>query len=226
MKVSEYIDYLTTGECSKLAIASVGDMTANPSTPPTAVQVVNQNKFINYVNLANLALHKRFHLLIKTYEMDNPLNGEEFALPSNFLVPIYAYYTSDYVQVPIKDDSVKLVSDVDHHVSILIPEPFKAVIKGTDAETPAHTQILLKYAAAPTKAKTTYADLKINEVYTEALLNYAAYKAHGAISGDMKDENNTYYLRYEASCKQLINSGMWGNNDIEINTKLEDNGFV
>ena len=34
------------------------------------------------------------------------------------------------------------------------------------------------------------ADLKINEVYTEALLNYSAYKAHGAISGDMKDENN------------------------------------
>ena len=226
MKVSEYIDYLTTGECSKLAIASVGDMSANPDPVPTAVQTTNQNKFINYVNLANLALHKRFHLMVKTYEMDNPLDGEEFTLPSNFLVPIHAYYASDYVQVPIKDDSVKLVQDVDQHVSILIPEPFKAVIKGTDAENPKRTQILLKYAAAPTKVKTTYADLKINEVYTEALLNYSAYKAHGAISGDMKDENNTYYLRYEASCKQLINSGMWGNNDIEINTKLEDNGFV
>ena len=226
MKVSEYIDYLTTGECSKLAIASVGDMGANPDIVPTAVQVTNQNKFINYVNLANLALHKRFNLLVKTYEMDSPLDGEEYTLPSNFLVPIYAYYASDFVQVPIKDDSVKLVSDVDQHVSILIPEPFKAVIKGTDAETPKRTQILLKYAAAPTKAKTTYADLKINEVYTEALLNYSAYKAHVTTSGGMQDENNTYYMRYEASCKQLINSGMWGNNEIEINTKLEDNGFV
>jgi len=226
MKVSEYIDYLITGECSKLAIASVGDMSANPSPSPSAVQVVNQNKFINYVNLANLALHKRFHLLTKTLEMDNPLDGEEFTLPSNFLVPIYAYYASDYVQIAIKDDSVKLIQDVDQHVSILIPEPFKAVIKGTDGETPQRTQILLKYAAAPTKAKTTYADLKINEVYTEALLNYAAYKAHVTTSGDMKDENNTYYLRYEASCKQLINSGMWGNNEIEINTKLIDSGFV
>ena len=226
MKVSEYIDYLATGECSKLAIASVGDMSANPSPAPTAVQLVNQSKFINYVNLANLALHKRFHLMIKTYEMDNPSDGEEFNLPSDFLSPVYAYYASDYAQVPIKDDSVKLVQKVDQHVSILIPEPFKAVIKGTDAETPQRTQILLKYAAAPKKAKTATVDLKINEVYTEALLNYSAYKAHGAISGDMKDENNTHYLRYEASCKQLINSGMWGNNNIEINTKLEDNGFV
>ncbi len=226
MKVSEYIDYLATGECSKLAIASVGDMSANPSPAPTAVQLVNQSKFINYVNLANLALHKRFHLVIKTYEMDNPSDGEEFTLPSDFLSPVYAYYASDFVQVPIKDDSVKLVQDVDQHVSILIPEPFKAVIKGTDAETPQRTQILLKYAAAPKKAAKATVDLKINEVYTEALLNYSAYKAHGAISGDMKDENNTYYLRYEASCKQLINSGMWGNNEIEVNTKLEDNGFV
>ena len=226
MKVSEYIDYLTTGECSKLAIASVGDMSANPSPVPTAVQIINQNKFINYINLANLALHKRFHLVKRTYEMDNPLAEEEFALPSDFLVPIHAYYTSDYEEVPIKDESVKLVSDVDEHVSILINEPFKAIITGTDSESPKRAQILLKYAAAPKKAKSTYADLKISEVYTEALINYSAYKAHGAISGDMKDENNTYYMRYEASCKELINSGMWGNNDIEVNTKLEDNGFV
>ena len=46
MKVSEYVDYLTTGECSKLAIASVGDMSSNPDPVPTAVQTINQNKFI------------------------------------------------------------------------------------------------------------------------------------------------------------------------------------
>ena len=226
MKVSEYIDYLITGECSKLAIANVGDMSANPSPTPTAVQVTNQNKFINYVNLANLALHKRFHLVKKTYELDNPLNEEEFTLPSDFLTPLYAYYTSDFDPVTIKDDSVKLVNKVDTAVSILINEPFKATIKGTDDETPKRSQILLKYAAAPKRAKSTITDLKISEVYTEALLNYAAYKAHSAVSGDMKDENNTYFLRYESSCKQLINSGMWGNNEIETNTKLEDNGFV
>ena len=36
MKASEYIDYLITGECSKLAIADVGDMSANPSPAPSA----------------------------------------------------------------------------------------------------------------------------------------------------------------------------------------------
>ena len=226
MKVSEYIDYLVTGECSKLAIANVGDTSANPSPAPTTVQTANQNRFINFINLANLALHKRFHLLKKTFELDNPLDGEEFTLPSDFLTPLFAYYSVDYEPVTIKDDSVNVVNKIDTAVSILINEPFKAVIKGTDDETPKRIQIILKYAGAPKRAKTAFTDLKISEVYTEALLNYAAYKAHTSVSGGMQDENNTYYQRYEASCRQLINSGMWGNNEIETNTKLVDNGFV
>ena len=224
MKVSEYISYLTSGECAKLAISDVGDMTNGGS--PTAVELVNQGKFINFVNLANLALHKRFHLLQKEFEMDYPTNEEEFALPSDFLIPIHAYYASDLTEVAIKDSYVNMIDAVDTAVSILLPEPFVAIIKGTDQESPVRTQIILKYAAAPIKATTTFKDLKINEVYTEALINYAAYKAHSTLSGDIKDENNTYYLRYEASCKQIVTSGMWGNNEIEYNDKLIDNGFV
>ena len=224
MKASEYIDYLAKGECSKLAISDVGDMSLNPSVTPTALQLENQGKFLNYVNLANLALHKRFNLVQKTVELDNPLDGEEYTLPDDFLSPIRAYYTADKDPVTIKDSYVNIVDDVDTAVSILIPAPFKAVIKGTDSDS--RSQIMLEYAAAPSKATTSAKNLKISEVYTEALLNYAAYKAHGAISGDMKDENNTYYLRYEASCKQIVSSGMWNNNEIEYNSKLEDNGFV
>jgi|TARA_R110000823_G_scaffold266615_1_gene386363 hypothetical protein len=224
VKVSDYIDYLVTGECSKLAASNVGDMTINPSVSPSAVQLLNQGKFINYVNLSNLALHKRFHLLQKTFELDSPLDGEEFNLPDDFLTPIQAYYAVDFEPVTIKDSYINVVDSVDTAVSILIPEPFKAIIKGNDSKL--RPQILMKYAASPKRATKAATDLKVSEVYTEAMLNYSAYKAHSAISGDIKDENNTYYLRYEASCKQLIQSGMWGNNEIETNTKLTDNGFI
>jgi len=226
MKVSEYIDYLINGDCSKLAIADVGDMTLNPNIQPTARQSINQAKFINYINLANLALHKRYHLLKKTIELDSPIDGEEFPLPNDYLVAVQAYYESDYVNVPIRDDAINLVDEVDTAVSILIPEPFKAIIKGVDAESPARTPIIFKYAAAPKKATAASVDLRISEVYTEPLLNYAAFKAYSTLSGDIKEENNTYFLRYEAACRQLITSGMGPNNDIDANTKLIDNGFV
>jgi hypothetical protein len=225
MKVSELISDLVAGPCSKLAFASVGDMVTNPGSP-TAAQTLNRNKFIRYINLANLAIHKRFHLLKKTFELDAPIDEEEFTLPSNFLVPIHAYYADTREELNIRDDSTKLVDEVDTTVTLLMPEPFKIVIKGVDQTVPVHDLIIIKYAAAPVKATTVFNTISVNEVYREALLNYASYQAHSSISGDIKDENNTYYLRYEASCKQIVQSGMWGNNEISINLKLEENGFV
>lgn len=224
MRVSEYITYLVNGEVGKLAVSNVGDMSLNPVTPPTTVQLANQSKFIDYINLANLAIHKRFHIRQKELELDMPLDGEEFHLPANFLVPVAAYYAVDDEEVTIKDSYIKLVDNIDTAVSILIPEPFKAVIKGTDSKH--RNKIILRYVAAPDKARKASTDLCVSEVYTEVILYYAAFKAHSAISGDMKDENNTHYLRYESSARQLVTSGMWGNNLIETNTKLTDNGFV
>lgn len=224
MKVSEYVDYLVNGDCSKLSFAGVGDMSVGGS--PTTTQIANQAKFLKFINLANLEIHKRFQLLRKSFEMDYPVDEEEFTLPANFLTPIHAYYTSDWDPVSIKDDDTNIVNDVDTHVSILFPGQFKAVIKGVDQETPVRTQITLKYAAAPTEATLISTDLKVSKAYTEAILHYASFKAHGTISGDIKDENNTYYLRYEAAAKQIVNSGMWRNNEGTRNTKLVDRGFV
>ena len=225
MKASEYINYLVNGETYKLAIQDVGDLAVNPSSSPTALQETNRKKFINYLNLANLAIHKRFHLLQKQYEIDNPANNEEYDLPSDFLAPVYAYYNdTEGEEIPIKDTYRKIVDNVDTAVSLLIPEPFKITVKGTD--TSKRPQIILIYAASPTVITQVNHSLNINNVYTEAMLNYAAYKAYSAISGDIKAENNSYYLRYESNCRQIIASGLGGDNETETNTKLEDNGFV
>ena len=225
MKASDYINYLVNGETYKLAIQDVGDLAVNPSSSPTALQETNRKKFINYLNLANLAIHKRFHLLQKQYEIDNPANNEEYALPSDFLAPVYAYYNdTEAEEIPIKDTYRKIVDNVDTAVSLLIQEPFKITVKGTD--TSKRPQIILIYAASPTVITQVNHSLNINNVYTEAMLNYAAYKAYSAISGDIKAENNSYYLRYESNCRQIIASGLGGDNETETNTKLEDNGFV
>ena len=225
MKASEYINYLVNGEAYKLAVQDVGDLSVNPSSTPTATQETNRKKFINYLNLANLAIHKRFHLLQKQFEIDNPTNDDEYALPSDFLAPIYAYYNdTEAEEIPIKDTYRKIVDNVDTAVSLLIPEPFKITVKGTD--TSKRPQIILIYAASPPVISQVNHSLNVNNVYTEAMLNYAAYKAYSAISGDIKAENNSYYLRYESNCRQIIASGLGGDNETETNTKLEDNGFV
>ena len=226
MKASEYINYLVNGETYKLAIQDVGDLAVNPSVAATALQETNRQKFINYLNLANLAIHKRFHLLQKQYEIDSPTNNEDYVLPDDFLAPVYAYYNdNEKVEIPIKDTYRKIIDNVDTAVSLLIPEPFKVTVKGTDTTKP-NIQIILVYAASPTVITKVNHSLNISNVYTEAVLNYAAYKAYSAISGDIKAENNSYYLRYESNCRQVITSGLGGDNETETNTKLVDNGFI
>ncbi|MEA2037053.1 MAG: hypothetical protein U9O94_06065 [Nanoarchaeota archaeon] len=224
MKVSEYIEFLRNGEINTLPISDVGDMSINPITPPTAKQLANQAKCISYINLANLAVHKKFNLLKKEYEIDNPLDGEEYKLPSDFMTPISAHYAVDKTPISIKDTSTNMVSDVDTAVSILIDEPYKARIKGTDSL--ARPLIILVYAASPKTIINAATDLKISAAYTDAIINFAAYKAHTVVSGSIQDVNNTYYMRYKASCKEIVEMGLHGNNQIETNNKLIDNGFV
>ena len=225
MKASDYINYLVNGETYKLAVQDVGDLAVNPSSAVTTLQEKNRQKFINYLNLANLAIHKRFHLLQKQYEIDNPTNDEDYTLPSDFLAPVYAYYNDNVKEeIPIKDTYRKIVDNVDTAVSLLIPEPFKVTVKGTD--TTKHSQIILVYAASPKVVTKVIHSLNISNVYTEAVLNYAAYKAYSAISGDIKAENNSYYFRYESNCRQIITSGLGGDNETETNNKLVDNGFI
>ncbi len=224
MRVSEYINYLVTGDISKLAVSNVGDLSINPITPPTDIQKANQQKIISYLNLANIAIHKKFHLLKKEFELWYPRDGEEFDLPKDFMTPISAYYAEDKVPVSIKDHSTNIIDKVDTNVSLLFTDPYKIKVKGVDSLN--RDLIILNYAASPARITNTSVDLRLPVAYTEAFLNYAAYKAHAAVSANMQDENNTYYLRYQNSCKELMETGLHGNNEIDTNTKLKDRGFV
>lgn len=224
MKLREYVEYLINGEISKLAIANVGDLSANPLVEPTPLQIANQKKIIGYINLANIALHRKFQLLHKDFELWNPIENEEYDLPKDFMQPLSAYYDVDKEPVSIKDYTKKLNDNIDTHVSLLFLDPFRIQIKGNDSLK--RNLIILKYIASPTQVTNLSTDLKLPAAYTEALLNYAACKAHVAVSATMQDENNTYYLRYINSCKEIVESGLHGNNEIDSFTKLEDRGFV
>ena len=222
MKVYEYIEFLVNGEISNLAAANVGDMTPGAASP-TALQASNRDKIRSYVNLANIELHKKFNILEKDMELDFALAGEEFNLDDDFLHAISCIFT-DGEEIPINNDKTDIVDGVDSMVSVMFKDPAKALIKGTDAD--GRKDMILTYAAAPKLAKSITVNLQISQLYTEALLNYAAYKAHVTISGDIKGENNTYYLRYTESCKQINILGIRNPDNLDANTKLTDRGFI
>ena len=223
MKVYEYIEFLVNGEINHLAFSDVGDMSPGSVAVPTAVQLKNRLRILSFINLANIELYKKFNIAQKDMELDFALNGEEFNLPDDFLHAISCKF-KDGDEIPINNDKTNFVDGIDVNVSVLLKDPVKVTVKGTDEKL--RRDMVLTYAAAPKLAKSIHVNLQIPQLYTEALLNYASYKAHVTINGDMKSENNTYYLRYNASCKQLNVLGLANPDNLDANTKLEDNGFV
>jgi hypothetical protein len=223
LKVYEYIEFLVNGEISNLAVADVGDMTPGVATP-TALQTSNRDKLRSFINLANIELHKKFNIIQKDMELDFALHGEEFKLDDDFLHAISCVFTKDGVEIPINNDKTNFVDGIDNNVSVMFKEPAKALIKGTDVD--GKKDMILTYAASPKLAKTILINLQLPQIYTEALLNYVAYKAHAAISGDIKAENNTYYLRFNESVKQINLLGLFNPDNLDANTKLTDRGFV
>ena len=77
------------------------------------------------------------------------------------------------------------------------------------------TQLAVLYIASPgvlvvdpndlvTNAQT----VRIPPQLLEPLLHYIGYRAHMSINGDIKAENNTHYIRYNASCKRIAVEGL------------------
>lgn len=216
------MDFLVNGEISQLSTSDVGDLTPGAAAP-TAIQEKNRNKLRSFINLANIELHKKFSILQKDMELDFALNGEEFNLPDDFLHAISCSF-KDGDEIAINNDKIRLVNDVDVNVSVMFKDPAKLVIKGTDES--GRKDMLVAYAASPKLAKSITVNLQLPQMYTEALINYVAYKTHAIVSGDMKAENNTYYLRYNESCKQINMLGLRNPDNLDANTKLVDSGFI
>lgn len=225
MYVSDYIEFLVSGEIQSLALKDVGDMDPNAEVEPTSIQLTNRDKIRTYINLANIELHKKFNILQKTMLLEYAVDGEEFEIPDDFLHAISCTF-EDGDEIPINNTKITLdpISGKDINYTVLFTDPKYAKIKGTDKD--GRTSVILTYAASPKLATSTRSKLLLPQVYTEALLNYSAYKAHAAITGDIKAENNTYYLRFRESCAQIEMSGLSNPDNLDTNTKLIDSGFV
>lgn len=59
----------------------------------------------------------------------------------------------------------------------------------------------------------------------EPLLHYIAYRGHGSVAGDIKDENNIHYMRYNASCIRIEKSGVVDLTNLQ-SRNVKDKGFV
>ena len=217
MYVSDYLSHITKGEVKQLYVSDIG------TTSPSTLQKANIAILISYLNEANLELHKHFGLIQKELVLTDVTNNSLHSVPVDFLYAISAEF-NDGTEVAINNERTNFVDKVDYNVSLLFPAPFKILVKGTDNLK--RDDISVVYVSTPPVLTLTTQFVDLPQVYNEALYNYVAYKAHASIKGDMKEENNTYYLRYQASLKNIRLLGMTNSDNLDSNVKLTDRGFV
>ena len=218
MYVSDYLSHIVKGEVKQLYVSDIG------TTSPNTVQQANIDTLISYLNEANLELHKHFGLLQKELVLTDVTNNSLHNVPLDFLYAVSAQY-DDGTEVSINNERANYVDKVDENVSILFPAPFKILVKGTDVSLK-RDDISIVYVAVPVTVTKTTDFIDLPQVYNEAIYNYMAYKAHVSVKGDMKEENNTYYLRYQESLKNIRLLGMVNSDNLDSNVKLTDRGFV
>jgi hypothetical protein len=161
---------------------------------------------VSYINLSLIVLYGRFNLLTSEYIIALENNITEYTMPDDF-VGLEVVILEDGTELPINDEvTFNGVNQVSYN-TIQYPNPVTG------------TMLSVIYSASPasitydsTDASTIAASLAqvvpLPSSLVEPLLHYVGYRAHGSMDGNIKAENNTHYMRYEASCKRIDNLGL------------------
>ena len=167
---------------------------------------------ISYINLGLIELYKRFTL--KTSEIIIPL----IALQTIYTMP------DDYqsiLEVLDENGDWYSVNDEDDALSILTPS--YNTIQVPNPQDGAAISVI--YTALPVRIIAATEILPLPLSLLDALYNYIGYRGHGSVNGDLKTENNSHYMRFEANCKKAKDLGVITSDDV-VNTKLVDRGFA
>jgi hypothetical protein len=216
-------EYLEMAASSELAPLNVGDISFPKGVGADNAQYRNQQRLINYLNAANLEVHKVFQLIQRRLSLCNKPPGCIYKLPLDFMHCIYASFV-DGQEIPLNNDRVLVIDGIERCVSIMFPAPYIMEIKGLDIME--RYEMGIVYVAAPPKVCEMDSFIDLNPQYTEPILNYMAYKGHASQNGSIDKTNNVYWKRFRDSCNNVKTIGLGNVDNLDDNCKLIRAGFV
>jgi hypothetical protein len=209
MRVDDLIQLAQNSELRTLAVAQ------------------DEKIIIGYINLGLVELYKRFPVETKEVMITLEGDSEIYILPEDCMYLIAAYgeipeYSSMIVnELPINEENNPLSINTVAWNKIQVP----ASIEGQ--------MISLIYAASPELIRYdeetgahNYQDIPLPASLLEALLHYIGYRAHAAVDGNIQAENNTHYTRFEASCSRVESLGTFTRDELCMDNRIADRGFV
>ncbi len=167
---------------------------------------------MSYISLGVNEIYKRFPINTQEQMVDLVTNTTTYRLAPDCMY-VLAAYDEDGVELSINDETDEFSILTPSFNTIQVPTP----------ETGLSISII--YAASHPKITSVNDGVNLPPQFLEALLHYIGYRAHGSMDGLINTENNTHYMRFEASCSKIKTLGLI-THDNNASTKFEDKGFV
>lgn len=221
MTIDYVIEQAKYGELSQLGLAKYLKGT-------DAAELEDAERtIISHINLGLIEIYKRFALRIEETTVTLSENITLYtlsvanvgvylnALPGD-VNSVLAAYDEEGTELALNDETAVNGVNTPGYNTLQVPNPADG------------TAIVIIYNAAPDKI-TWVDDLSTVEApippaLLEALLHYIGYRAHGSVDGAINAENNTHYMRFDASCNRVLNLGLI-TTDALTPTSLADKGF-
>ena len=205
MTVQEVISLSKNGELNNLSVKNKSEA------------------ILGYLNLGVLELYKRFPLKVEEYVIELVDGVTIYDMPEDFMWIVSAYQEVDELDqvnwvdpIPINKEDDPLSLNTVGWRQVQIP----TVTTGGF--------ISVIYVAKPTwfTEADMAEDVEIPPQMLDMLLDYMAYRGHSMTNGGVQEKDSVHYQRFEAGYRKILGMGMFNMDDMNMDSRVEDKGFV
>ena len=221
-----------------MTVREVVDLAQNSELKNIAVGRENAT-VIGYINLGLIELYKRFpietdEVVIRLGDPSDPcyISDTTYKMPNNYMGIIAAYDEQP-------DDSVSMIGN---QIPINEEENPESIMtmgfnKIQVPAAPYGAYISIIYSAGPSLIISSSlldssgnfindADIPLPYFMMEPLLHYIGYRGYLSLNADVNTDNNTHYMRFDASCRRILELGLLTGDDVDASIRFIDKGFV
>jgi len=179
---------------------------------------------LGYLNFGILEIYKRFPLWepeaiitqatgVNLYSLTEADTNVSIDLSDHDLLVIDRVYD--------EDNKLYIINNEKDPDSLSTPQFHQLKV---ETIVPGYTMTVM-YRAGPKFISDIDDIVPLPSQFLEALFLYVGYKGQSSVKAGVKDENNTHFIRFEASCARIKLEGLYPQKDL-VSSKFADRGFV
>lgn len=194
----------------------------------------NDQAIVGFVNLGLIELYGIFPLRTEEYLIELQSGKTIYDLPSDFMYLVGAYEEvpigspDNSNPMPINEENNPFSLNTISYNQVQVPLSVTgSYISLLYVPKPVKMRIDLPAPAEPNNGLGLLEELPIPEQLTTCLLNFIAFKGHGAVNTGVQDEADVYYRRFKASCEDVKTLGIGITpDDLSTAERVKTRGFV